>query len=408
MNGTADLMDDHTTGPSPGGTRVLLLPYAYQATVLGRRCRTGRKVTLRDSVPVSVRLVDAAHAPVAVHLRRRIGGEAGAGNGRHTEYVWRRFSERLFRRIGFVGAVSAERREADLRRSDAERDDGSGASRWWETRDYPIRSLPTDQSPNRPAFQLPTLESLSLHPLRGPFLEQDSDRPVRRDRAAAHLAEALITVDGEIWLSSCREASPHWMIVADRFASCVRVELRWHPPGAGEGGRRFSIERLPGALAHAAALAGSWEVRGWPIACDAEVVQVHPDELVDDVWACALDALAAIDGSAQVQVEERWRADAAEAFARLVVLQGSLRDPSPPDIVRILQAFVAVAEGSKRRVAAGSAADRMANLARDVAWRWTLTERHARPDLAALWHAVAREEALIAARDAAALAALAP
>lgn len=186
------------------------------------------------------------------------------------------------------------------------------------------------------------------------------------------------------------------------------VELRWRAHAIGEGSRGFSIERLPTASAHAVALSKAWGVPDWPVTCDLDVVQVDPDVAFDDVRACALDALAAVDAAAQAEIEGRWGGDAVEAFARLVVLQRILPDLSPSDVVRVLQAFLMVAEGSKRRMAIGSAASRVAALARDVAWRWTLTESSERPDLAALRPLVAREEAATIAADAAALAALAP
>ncbi|MBB2961921.1 hypothetical protein [Methylobacterium sp. R2-1] len=198
------------------------------------------------------------------------------------------------------------------------------------------------------------------------------------------------------------------MIFADRFDARVRIELRSRAHAIGEGSHRFSVERLAVASAHAAALSKAWGLPDWPVTCDFDVVQVDPDIVVDDVRACALDALAAVDAAAQADAEGRWGSDAIEAFARLVVLQRALPDPSPTDVVRILQAFSTVAEGSKRRMAVGSAASRMASLAHDVAWRWTLTECSERPDLAALWPVVAREEAATVAADAAALATLAP
>lgn len=395
------------TSPRTDAARVLHLPYAFEATVLGRRCRNGRSVTVRDHVPVAIRHVEASHAPVAVRLRHRVDSRTGADGQARADIAWRRFDGRLFRRLGGMAAVTAERFETDLRQ-----DGASGGNPCdppgWDPRDYPVRSLPTDRSPEHPAHLLPTLQTLSLPPLRGPFREQDSDRSVRLGRAVAYLTEALLIVDGEIWISPSWDCEPYWMIVADRFDGCVRVELRCRAPAIGEGSHRFSVERLQTASAHAAALSKAWGVPDWQVTCDHDVVQIDPDVAVDDVRICALDALAAVDAAAQAEVEGRWGGDAVEAFARLVVLQRTLPAPSPSDVVRILQAFLMVAEGSKRRMAMGSAASRMAALAHDVSWRWTLTECSERPDLAALWPLVAREEAATVAADAAALATLAP
>lgn len=397
------------TGPSQGSkaARISLLPYAYEATVFGRRCRIGRTVTLKDFVPVRIRHVDAADAPASIRLRRRAGVEASSDNVFRAPVTWRRFGGHLFRPLGNVEGLTVECLETDLGRSGAGRN-GSCASSRWDISDYPIRSLPTDSDPDRPAPLLPSLETLSLWPLRQPFREQASDRCVRQERAAAHLAEALLIVDGELWVSPSRDCEPYWMIFADRFDERVRVELRFRSHTTGEGSHRFSIERLPVASAHAVVLSKAWGVPDWPVSCDLDVVQVDPDVAVDDVRACALDALVAVDATAQAEVEGRWGGDAVEAFARLVVLQRTLSDPLPSDVVRILQAFVTVAEGPERRMAIGSAASRMAALARDVAWRWNLTECSERADLAALWHPVAREEVAIRMADAAALATLAP
>lgn len=200
--------------PASAAARISLMPYAYEATVFGRRCRIGRTVTLRDFVPVAIRDVEASEAPVAIRFRQRVGSHADA------DLAWRRFDGRLFRQLGGMAAITAERFESDVRQDRSPGGNACGPPRW-DPRDYPVRSLPTDRSPEHPAQLLPTLQTLSLPPLRGPFREQDSDRGERRGRAVAYLTKALLIVDGEIWISPSWDCGPYWMIVADRFDGCV-------------------------------------------------------------------------------------------------------------------------------------------------------------------------------------------